>query len=78
LMTLKAILCYIYSWSHESLHVYSLVGGLVLGSSGGTVEQRLKKRPSRDWPTWRSIPYIVTKPRHYCGCQEVRADRSLI
>ena len=31
----KAILCYIFSWSHGSLHVYSLVGGLVLGSSGG-------------------------------------------
>ena len=23
------------------------------------------------------IPYIATKPRHYCGCQEVLADRSL-
>jgi hypothetical protein len=31
----KAILCYICSWSHESLHVYSLVGGLVPGSSEG-------------------------------------------
>jgi hypothetical protein len=31
----KAILCYICSWSHGSLHVYSLVGGLVPGSSGG-------------------------------------------
>ena len=30
----KAILSYICSWSHESLHVYSLVGGLVLGTSG--------------------------------------------
>jgi hypothetical protein len=29
----KAILCYICSRSHESLHVYSLVGGLVPGSS---------------------------------------------
>jgi hypothetical protein len=25
-----------------------------------------------------SIPYTVTKPRHYCGCQEVHTDRSLI
>jgi hypothetical protein len=33
LMTNKIILCYI--WSLESLHVYSLVGGLVAGSSGG-------------------------------------------
>ena len=30
----KAILCYIYSWSHRPLNVYSLVGGLELGSSG--------------------------------------------
>jgi hypothetical protein len=36
LMSNKAILCYICSWSYESLHVYSLVGGLVPGSSGGT------------------------------------------
>ena len=33
-----------------------------------SVEQRLKERPSRDSPTWGSIPYSVTKPRHYCGC----------
>ena len=43
-----------------------------------SVEQRLKERPSRDCPTWGSIPYTVTKPRHYCGCQQVVADRSLI
>ena len=29
----KGILCYILRWSHVSLHVYSLVGGLVPGSS---------------------------------------------
>jgi hypothetical protein len=33
LMPNKAILCYICSWGHGSLHVYSLVGGLVPGSS---------------------------------------------
>ena len=33
-MSDKAILCYIGSWSHESFHVYCLVGGLVPGSSG--------------------------------------------
>jgi hypothetical protein len=43
-----------------------------------SVEQRLKERPSRDYPTWESIPNTVTKARHYCGCQEVLADRSLI
>ena len=31
----KAILCYICSWSYGSLHVYSFLGGLVTGSSGG-------------------------------------------
>jgi hypothetical protein len=35
-------------------------------------------RDPRDCPTWESIPYTVTKPRHYCGCQEVLADKSLI
>ena len=35
-MSEKAILCYIYSWSHGSLHVYSLVGGLVPGRSWGS------------------------------------------
>jgi hypothetical protein len=32
----KAILYYICGWSHGSLHVYSLAGGLVPGSSGST------------------------------------------
>jgi hypothetical protein len=31
----KAILCYMCSWSHGSLHVYSFVGGLVLGTCRG-------------------------------------------
>jgi hypothetical protein len=30
----EAILCYMCDWSHGLLHVYSLVGGLVPGSSG--------------------------------------------
>ena len=34
LMPNKAILCYICSWSHGSLHVYSLVGGFIPGRSG--------------------------------------------
>jgi hypothetical protein len=42
------------------------------------VEQRLKEKSSRDCPTWGPIPYTVTKSRHYCGCQQVFADRSLI
>ena len=36
LMLNKAILCYICSLSHGSLHVYSLIGGLVPGSSGSS------------------------------------------
>jgi len=35
LMIDNAILCYICGWNHGSLHVYSLVGGLVPGRSGG-------------------------------------------
>jgi hypothetical protein len=31
-------LCYKCNWSHESHHVYSFVGGLDPGSSGGTGE----------------------------------------
>jgi hypothetical protein len=34
LMPNKAILYYIYGWSHGSLNVYSFVGGLDPGSSG--------------------------------------------
>ena len=33
LMADKAIFCYIWMWSHGFLHVYSLAGGLVPGSS---------------------------------------------
>jgi hypothetical protein len=36
LMSNKAILCYICGWRHGSLHVYSLVGGLVPWSLRGT------------------------------------------
>jgi hypothetical protein len=36
LMPDKSSFCYIYSWSHGSLHEYSLVGVLVPGSSGGS------------------------------------------
>ena len=37
LMPNKAIFCCISIWSHVSLYVYSLVGGLVPGSSGVSV-----------------------------------------
>jgi hypothetical protein len=38
--------------------------------------ESLKERPSRDCPTWGSIPY--TKLIYYCGCQQVLADRNPI
>jgi hypothetical protein len=53
-------------------------GNKILSHREDSVEQRLKERPSRDCPTWGSIPYTDTKPRHYCGCQQELADRSLI
>jgi len=49
------------------------VGLLRWGHFRGLTTQRLKKRPSRHCPTWRSIPYAATKHSHYCWCQEVLA-----
>jgi len=37
----KTIICYICRWSHGSVHVYSLDGGLVYGSSGWLVLLRI-------------------------------------
>jgi hypothetical protein len=36
LMPDRTILCYISSWSHGSPHEYSVIGGLVPGSFGGS------------------------------------------
>jgi hypothetical protein len=47
------------------------------GDTETKLEQRLKKKPSIDCPTWGSIPHTVTKTRHYCRCQQGLADRSL-
>jgi hypothetical protein len=41
-------------------------------------ELRRKEGPSRDCPTWGSIPYTTTKPSHYCLCQKDFAERTLI
>jgi hypothetical protein len=38
----------------------------------------MEEGPCRDCPTWGSIPYTTTKPRHYCICQKDFADRTLI
>jgi hypothetical protein len=51
---------------------------LMGGNTEKNVEQRLKERPPRDCPIWGSIPYTDTKLRHYCGWQQVHADRNLI
>jgi hypothetical protein len=51
------------------------MGGVTETNSGAETIQ--KERPSRDCPNWGSI-HTVNKPRHYCGCQQVLADRNLI
>ena len=43
-----------------------------------SLELRQKDGPSRDCPTWGSIPYSVTKHRHYCICQQYYAEKTLI
>jgi hypothetical protein len=49
---------------------------------GGNMETKdgaeTEVRPSRDCPTCRFIPHADAKPRHYCGCQQVLAERGLI
>jgi hypothetical protein len=50
---------------------------ILKGANIESLEQRLKEIPSREFPTWGAIPYTVTKPRHYFGCQEVHGDRIL-
>jgi hypothetical protein len=51
-----------------------LTGGNTETKCGAETEGKAIQR----LPHLGSIPYTVTKPRHYCGCQEVHADRSLI
>ena len=45
---------------------------------GQEKEQRLKERPSKDHPIYRSIPSADSKPQHYWWCQEALAYRSLV
>jgi hypothetical protein len=82
LMTDKAILCYICIWSHESHHVFSLIGGLVPGSSGGywlvhiVVPPMGLQTPSASWVlflapslgTLCSIQWMAVSI-HFCICQ---------
>jgi hypothetical protein len=50
------------------------MGGVTETKCGAETEGKAIQR----LPTWGSVPYTVTKPRHYCGCQQVLADGSLI
>jgi hypothetical protein len=60
-MTDKVSLCYICSWSHESLHGYSLVGGLAnqklrIPKIQFTDHMKLKKKEDQSVDT--SVPLI--------------------
>ena len=48
------------------------------GKTGTKMEQRLKKGPSRDCPTWGSILSADIKPWHCCCFQEAFAVRNLV
>ena len=56
LMPDKAILCYTCGWSHGFLHIYSLVSGLVPGSSGGTGSQGQFPSLSATW--YKHVSFI--------------------
>jgi hypothetical protein len=45
---------------------------------GQKLEQKLNERPSRDCSTLGAITSADTKPSHYCWCQEVLTQRSLV
>jgi hypothetical protein len=68
LMPDKAILCYICCWSHGSLHVYSLVDGLVPGSSEGSVWWILLffLRGCKPFQLLQSFPYLL----HWGPCAQ--------
>jgi hypothetical protein len=66
LMSNKAILCHICSWSHGSLHVYSLVGGPVPRSSGGSsrLTLLLPHPTGLQTPSALECTYVLTITRH--------------
>ena len=51
-----------------------LTGGNMETKCGEETEGKIIQRLT----DLESISYTVTKPRHYCGCQEVLVDRSLV
>jgi hypothetical protein len=84
LLTNKTIFCCTCSWSHVSLHVYSLVGGLVPGSSGGywvvhiVVPPMGLQTPSTPWVLSLAPPLEVlysvqwlAESIHLCICQSL-------
>jgi hypothetical protein len=42
------------------------------------MQEQREGRPSRECPIWGYIAYRVTKPKHYCLCQEELAGRRLV
>jgi hypothetical protein len=61
LMSNKAILCHICSQCHGSLHVYSLVGGPVPGSSGVWLDDTVAPSTGLQTP---SAPFIICFTSH--------------
>jgi hypothetical protein len=51
---------------------------LYKGNTGTKCGAEVEAMAIQRLPPWEIIPYADTKPRHYCDCQEVLADRTLI
>jgi len=61
-------------WDHTLISKFLTQKGSCLKKIWGqSIEQRLKESPCRDCPPYRFIPYVDTKSRHYCRCQELLA-----
>jgi hypothetical protein len=80
----QAILLCLSYWALDMPHICQPSTGFVLIDLGlVVVVVSLNFQGSMYHPpsSIRILPatlYTVTKPRHYCGCQEVHAERSLI
>lgn len=60
----KTIVCYIYSWSHGSLHVFSLDGGLFPGSSGGLKVSSFSPFPNSSFGVPMLSPIVCCEHLH--------------
>ena len=67
LMSNKVILCHICGQSHGSLHVYSLVGGPVPGSSGGSSWLTLLLSPC-GCKNPQLLQSLSSLPNEWCRC----------